>query len=63
MIPQQAAHEQVSRPVKLLAHYFKACDLSYEVLEIATLGGATVLGRGSELGSIEPGKRRRVLRG
>jgi cytosine/adenosine deaminase-related metal-dependent hydrolase len=28
-----------------------------EALEIATLGGATVLGRGGELGSIEPGKR------
>lgn len=28
-----------------------------EALEIATLGGATVLGRASELGSIEPGKR------
>lgn len=28
-----------------------------EVLEVATLGGATVLGRGTELGSIEPGKR------
>lgn len=28
-----------------------------EVLEIATLGGATVLGRGAELGSIEVGKR------
>jgi cytosine/adenosine deaminase-related metal-dependent hydrolase len=28
-----------------------------EALEIATLGGATVLGRGAELGSIEPGKR------
>ncbi len=28
-----------------------------EALEIATLGGATVLGRGNELGSIEPGKR------
>jgi cytosine/adenosine deaminase-related metal-dependent hydrolase len=28
-----------------------------EALEIATLGGAEVLGRGAELGSIEPGKR------
>jgi cytosine/adenosine deaminase-related metal-dependent hydrolase len=28
-----------------------------EALEIATLGGATVLGRSAELGSIEPGKR------
>lgn len=28
-----------------------------ESLEIATLGGARVLGRGAELGSIEPGKR------
>ena len=28
-----------------------------EALEIATLGGATVLGRANELGSIEPGKR------
>ncbi len=28
-----------------------------EALEIATLGGARVLGRGAELGSIEPGKR------
>ena len=28
-----------------------------EALEIATLGGATVLGRGAELGSIAPGKR------
>ena len=28
-----------------------------EVLEIATLGGATVLGRADALGSIEPGKR------
>jgi cytosine/adenosine deaminase-related metal-dependent hydrolase len=28
-----------------------------EALEIATLGGASVLGRGAELGSIEPGKR------
>ncbi len=28
-----------------------------ETLEIATLGGARVLGRGDELGSIEPGKR------
>ncbi|MBN8294335.1 8-oxoguanine deaminase [Rhodobacter sp. NTK016B] len=28
-----------------------------EALEIATLGGATVLGRAEELGSIEPGKR------
>ena len=28
-----------------------------ETLEIATLGGAEVLGRGAELGSIEPGKR------
>jgi cytosine/adenosine deaminase-related metal-dependent hydrolase len=28
-----------------------------ETLEIATLGGARVLGRGAELGSIEPGKR------
>jgi cytosine/adenosine deaminase-related metal-dependent hydrolase len=28
-----------------------------ETLEIATLGGARVLGRGGELGSIEPGKR------
>ncbi len=28
-----------------------------EALEIATLGGATVLGRAGELGSIEPGKR------
>lgn len=28
-----------------------------EALEIATLGGATVLGRGDHLGSLEPGKR------
>ena len=28
-----------------------------EALEIATRGGAEVLGRGAELGSIEPGKR------
>ncbi len=28
-----------------------------EALEIATLGGAMVLGRGKELGSLEPGKR------
>jgi len=28
-----------------------------EALEIATLGGATVLGRSKELGSLEPGKR------
>lgn len=28
-----------------------------EALEIATLGGAQVLGRGAELGSLEPGKR------
>ncbi|WP_068303069.1 8-oxoguanine deaminase [Pararhodobacter sp. CCB-MM2] len=28
-----------------------------EALEVATLGGATVLGRAGELGSIEPGKR------
>jgi len=28
-----------------------------EILEIATRGGAEVLGRGQELGSIEPGKR------
>ena len=28
-----------------------------EALEIATLGGATVLGRADELGSVEPGKR------
>ena len=28
-----------------------------EALEIATRGGAAVLGRGAELGSIEPGKR------
>jgi len=28
-----------------------------EALEIATLGGATVLGRGEHLGSLEPGKR------
>ena len=28
-----------------------------EALEIATLGGAQILGRAAELGSIEPGKR------
>ena len=37
--------------------YGAAAMSAREALEMATLGGATVLGRAGELGTIEPGKR------
>lgn len=49
----EARHAMLLQRVKHGANAFAV----REALEIATLGGATVLGRASELGSIEPGKR------
>ncbi len=49
----EARHAMLLQRVKHGANAFAA----REALEIATLGGATVLGRANELGSIEPGKR------
>ncbi len=49
----EARHAMLLQRVKHGADAFAV----REALEIATLGGATVLGRASELGSLEPGKR------
>lgn len=48
-----------ARQAMLLQRVARGADAmaAREALEIATLGGATVLGRGAELGSLEPGKR------
>ena len=44
-----------------MENYVKAGIPPNEVLKIATLGNATVLGRQSEIGSIEPGKRANLV--
>ena len=49
----EARHAMLLQRVKHGADAFAV----REALEIATLGGATVLGRANELGSLEPGKR------
>jgi len=48
-----------ARQAMLLQRVKRGADAfaAREALEIATLGGATVLGRSKELGSLEPGKR------
>ncbi|GAB1379531.1 8-oxoguanine deaminase [Pararhodobacter aggregans] len=48
-----------ARQLMLLQRVAKGADAmsAREALEIATLGGASVLGRAAELGSLEPGKR------
>ncbi len=47
------------RQAMLLQRVSRGADAmaAREALEIATLGGATVLGRGGDCGSLEPGKR------
>ncbi|HMQ64569.1 MAG TPA: amidohydrolase family protein, partial [Flavilitoribacter sp.] len=44
-----------------MENYVKAGIPPNEVLKIATLGNATVLGKQSEIGSIEPGKRANLV--
>lgn len=48
-----------ARQAMLLQRVARGADAmsAREALEIATLGGATVLGRAEHLGSLEPGKR------